>query len=63
MGFFWDLLQQSQISDNQAEARNLRARVRRLESQLQETRALLRRVIERLEAQQGVDLDGDGKVG
>lgn len=63
MGFFWDLLQQSQISTHREHAENLELRVRWLENELNRTQTLLRELILRLENRMGEDLDRDGCVG
>jgi uncharacterized coiled-coil protein SlyX len=63
MGLFWDLYQQSQISTQTDKTATLEQRVDRLESELRRTQELLRLVIDRLERQDGVDIDGDGRVG
>jgi hypothetical protein len=63
MGLFWDLYQQSQISDHTARAGAVEQRVAQLESELMRTQQLLREVIARLERHVGVDLDRDGHVG
>ena len=63
MGLFWDLYQQSQISQHSRESQELEYRVRELENELQRTQELLRDVIGRLEQHVGKDLDGDGRVG
>ena len=63
MGFFWDLYQQSQISDQRDKAATLEARVARLEEQNDRLAGLLREVIGRLEKHVGTDLDADGRVG
>lgn len=63
MGLFWDLYQQSQISDHSDRAETLEKRVVDLENQLRQTQQLLRDVIGRLEDKLGTDLDRDGHVG
>ena len=63
MGLFWDLYQQSQISEHSERAESLEARVKRLEEQNDRLATLLREVIGRLEKHVGVDLDRDGRVG
>jgi hypothetical protein len=63
MGLFWDLYQQSQISEHQNRADDLADRVASLESELTRTQQLLRDVIARLEQHVGKDLDGDGRRG
>lgn len=63
MGFFWDLIQQSQISEQKQRASTLEGRVMQLERELEETRRLLRLLLERLEKSLGEDLDNDGRIG
>jgi len=63
MGLFWDLYQQSQISDHSQRAGALEQRVAQLETELLRTQQLLRDVIGRLEQHLGKDLDRDGRVG
>lgn len=62
MGLFWDLMQQSQISEQGSATRSLEERVAALETQLNETRKLQRRLLEVLEQHFDRDLDGDGRV-
>ena len=63
MGLFWDLLQQSQISKQQAQSVTLEQRVQRLESELARSQRLLHHLIQLLEQRFGEDINGDGKVG
>ena len=63
MGLFWDLIQQSQISEQRDTAATLDARVARLERDLQHTNEVLHRLVVVLEEQYGRDLDQDGKIG
>ena len=63
MGFFWDLMQQNQISQQRERASTLDQRVSQLEDRLNDTNKLLRLLLERLEKQLGEDLDKDGRVG
>ena len=63
MGLFWDLYQQSQLSDHRERSGMLEQRVAELESELRRTQMLLRDVIGRLEQQVGQDLDRDGRIG
>jgi hypothetical protein len=63
MGVFWDLLQQSQISEHRDRAESLEARVARLEQENERLATLLREVIARLEKHVAVDLDKDGRIG
>ena len=63
MGMFWDLMQQSQISDQRGRADSLEGRVRQLEQELCATIQVLHKLISTLEREYGKDLDGDGQVG
>ncbi len=63
MGLFWDLYQQSQISEHGERAESLEARVVSLEQENKRLATLLRDVIGRLEKHVGVDLDKDGRIG
>ena len=63
MGLFWDLMQQSQISDQRGRADDLDARVRQLEDQLQGTQQTLHDLVVLLEKRFGEDINRDGKIG
>lgn len=63
MGLFWDLYQQSQISQHGERAASLETRVANLEQEVLRTQQLLREVIARLERHVGADLDRDGHIG
>ena len=63
MGLFWDLYQQSQISDHRERAGALEQRVNYLEREVERTQRLLHEVIGRLEKHVGTDLDNNGRVG
>jgi len=63
MGLFWDLMQQSQISEQAGRAETLEGRVRRLESDLHKTKQVLHKLVTILEKEYGKDIDGDGQVG
>lgn len=63
MGFFWDLLQQSQITEHSDRAQTLEMKVQYLEKNLLQTQHLLRNLIVKLEEKFGEDIDGNGIVG
>ena len=63
MGLFWDLIQQSQISDQASSTASLEDRVDRLEAQLHEVQQLQLTLLKTLEKHFGQDIDGDGQVG
>ena len=62
MGLFWDLLQQSQISEQRGKADNLDIRVRQLEGELQRVQRTLHNLVVLLEERFGEDIDRDGKI-
>jgi hypothetical protein len=63
MGLFWDLMQQSQLSDQRGRAESLEGRVNQLENELFEARQLLHKLVSTLEKEYGKDIDGDGRIG
>ncbi len=63
MGFFWDLIQQSQISDQRGKSDDLDARVGQLESELRRTQPTVHDLVVLLERRFGEDIDADGKIG
>ncbi len=63
MGLFWDLIQQSQISDQRAESEDLNSRVRMLEGELRRTQRTLHDLVVLLEGRFGEDIDADGRIG
>ena len=63
MGLFWDLMQQSQISEQRGRAESIEERVNQLENELYATRKLLSKLVYILEKEYGKDIDGDGRVG
>jgi hypothetical protein len=63
MGLFWDLIQQSQISEQRSRATNLEDRVAQLEEELNQTKQSIRDLLTILEKHFGEDLNQDGKIG
>lgn len=63
MGLFWNLIQQSQISDQKDRASTLEGRVAQLERELHQTKLILQKTLQLLEEQTGKDIDGNGKIG
>ena len=63
MGLFWDLIQQSQISDQGQRSDSLENQVYCLQQELQQTRTVLHKLIMIMEEKFGEDIDGDGKLG
>jgi len=63
MGIFWDLLQEDELEKQQKQANSLEDRIEILESELKNTKALLRKTLAALETHLSKDIDGDGKLG
>jgi len=63
MGLFWDLMQQSQISEQRNRASSLEQRVQYLERALSQTQRTLHDLVALLERECGKDIDGDGRIG
>lgn len=63
MGLFWDLLQQSQISDARDKTAGLESRVTELETELRRTQRTLHELVGVLEKHFGQDFNRDGRVG
>jgi hypothetical protein len=63
MGLFWDLIQQSQISEQRGHTESLQERVRDLEADLREVKQIQLRLLQTLETHFGRDLNDDGRIG
>ncbi len=63
MGIFWDLLQEDELKKQQKQADGLEDRVSLLETELSNTKELLRKTLEVLEKHVQIDIDEDGKMG
>jgi len=63
MGIFWDLLQQDELEKQQNQTDNVEERVKLLEEDLANTKALLKKTLIALETHLVKDIDGDGKMG
>lgn len=63
MGLFWNLIQQSQISDQHHRSQSLEQRVAALEEELAKTQELLLNTLKVLEEYTNEDIDGDGIIG
>ena len=63
MGLFWDLMQQSQISEQRNQASSLEQRVAHLETVLSQTQKTLHDLVVILEKEYSKDIDGDGRIG
>lgn len=63
MGIFWDLVQQDELEKQKEQASSVEERVKLLEEDLANTKALLRKTLIALENHLVIDIDGDGKTG
>ncbi|MCA0154424.1 hypothetical protein [Winogradskyella vincentii] len=63
MGIFWDLLQQDELEKQQKQANSVEERVNHLETELANTKALLKKTLIALETHLSQDIDGDGVTG
>ena len=63
MGLFWNLIQQSQISEQNKNTATLEQRVYYLEEELRRTQKLLSDTLRVLEEHTGKDINQDGRVG
>jgi hypothetical protein len=63
MGIFWDLLQQDELEKQKKQANSMEERVKSLEDDLANTKALLKKTLIALETHLVKDIDGDGKLG
>ena len=57
------MIQQGQISDQEYRAESLEERVSRLEDQLEKQQELILSLLQILEENLQVDIDGDGQIG
>ena len=63
MGLLWEIVQTGLIYGQNRKANTIEERVQSLEEHLTATQNTLRTLVKKLEEMQGVDIDGDGKVG
>ena len=63
MGLFWNLLQQSQISEQYERSDSLKNRVKSLESELYQTQKQFHDLVSILEKEFGKDINRDGRIG
>lgn len=63
MGFFWDLMQESKLEEQQKQADSMEGRVDYLEKELKKTNEVLQKTLAALETHLNVDIDGDGITG
>ncbi len=63
MGLLWEIVQTGLMYGQKRKADTIEDRVLILEDRLTATQNTLRSLVKKLEEMQGVDIDGDGKIG
>lgn len=63
MGIFWDLMQEDELSKQQKQTDSIEDKVKFLETEVANTKELLRKTLAALETHLNKDIDGDGKLG
>jgi uncharacterized Rmd1/YagE family protein len=63
MGLLWEIVQTGLMYGQKRKADTIEDRVLILEDRLTATQNTLRKLVKKLEEMQGVDVDGDGKIG
>jgi uncharacterized Rmd1/YagE family protein len=63
MGLLWEIVQTGLMYGQKRQADTIEDRVQVLEDRLNATQNTMRSLVKKLEEMQGVDIDGDGKVG
>jgi hypothetical protein len=63
MGLLWEIVQTGLMYGQKRKADTIEDRVVVLEDRLNATQNTIRTLVKKLEEMQGVDIDGDGRVG
>ena len=63
MGLLWEIVQTGLIYGQNRKANTIEERVQQLEEHLAATQNTLRTLVKKIEQMQGIDIDGDGKIG
>jgi len=63
MGILWEIVQTGLMYGQKRKADTIEDRVQILEDRLNATQNTLRSLVKKLEEMQGVDIDGDGRIG
>jgi hypothetical protein len=63
MGLLWEIVQTGLMYGQKCKSDTIEDRVKFLEEQLSRTQETLRNLVRKLEQIQGIDIDGDGRVG
>ena len=63
MGLLWEIVQTGLMYGEKRKTDSIEDRVAILEDRLTATQNTIRNLVKKLEEMQGIDIDGDGKVG
>ena len=63
MGLLWEIVQTGLMYGQKRKADTIEDRILILEDRLTATQNTLRSLVKKLEEMQGIDIDGDGKIG
>lgn len=63
MGMLWEIVQTGLMYGQKCKSDTVEDRVKLLEDRLNQTQETLRNLVRKLEQLQGLDIDGDGRVG
>ena len=63
MGLLWEIVQTGLMYGQKRQANTIEEKVQILDDRLTTTQDTLRKLVKKLEEMQGVDIDGDGKIG
>ena len=63
MGLLWEIVQTGLMYGQKRKADTIEERVQSLEEHLAATQNTIRSLVKKIEEMQGIDIDGDGRVG
>ena len=63
MGMLWEIVQTGLMYGQKRKSDTIEDRVEFLENQLMRTQDTLRNLVRKIEEMQGIDMDGDGRIG
>lgn len=63
MGMLWEIVQTGLMYGQKCKSDTIEDRVKSLEDRLNQTQETLRNLVRKIEQVQGLDIDGDGRVG
>jgi hypothetical protein len=63
MGLLWEIVQTGLMYGQKRKADTIEERVQSLEEHLTATQNTIRSLVKKIEEMQGIDIDGDGRIG